>query len=67
MTGNKCDRMNVQVRVRGSCNRIGKTCSTTVKICEEIGVIYELIARIGVGIVTISEWINKIDTTIGKT
>ncbi len=39
MTGNKCDRMNRQGRVRGNCNRIGKILRTTAKICEAIVVI----------------------------
>ena len=67
MTGNKCDRMHTQGRVLNNCNRIGKILGTTVKNCEAIAVIYEPIARIGVGIVTISGRINRIGSTIGKT
>ena len=67
VTANKCDRMHGQGRVLNNCNRIGKFLGTTVKICKAIAVIYEPIARIGVGIVRISERIDGICTAIGKT
>ena len=67
MTGNECDRMNTPGRVPDNCNRIGKISGMTVKICEAIAVMYEPIARTGVGIGMISERIDRIGITIGKT
>ena len=58
MTGNKYGRTHRQGRVPNNCTRIGKIFGTTVKICKVLVVIYESTARIAVGIVTISEWID---------
>ena len=66
-TGSTCDRIHSQGRLRGNYSKIGKTLGTTGTICEAIVVMSEPIARISVGIVTISARIDRIGSMIGKT